>query len=208
MAQATLTLLMLYQRDDINASILNSLPRAAVFSNPNGRVPLNFRTGDPGFEFWDLETRSISYLFSHQFSDALTFRQNLRFAKKRQDSLWLYRRSLSSDRRTLDRNVWQPREDGDYLTIDNQLQWKLTTGKVKHILLTGIDYQKSSYQSRANFGGRARPLIDLFAPVYNQTITVSARPNRNNKNVIRQTGIYMAGSNQDWRFIPADWRAL
>ena len=72
-----LILLMHYQHDDINANFYNHAPRAAVFGNPNGRLPLSFRAGDPSWDIWNTEIRSIGYLFSHQFNDALAFRQNL-----------------------------------------------------------------------------------------------------------------------------------
>ena len=187
-----LTLLMLYQRDDINASILSVLPRAAVFSNPNGRVPLSFRAGDPGFEFWDRKTWSIGYLFSHRFNKALTFRQNLRFGDNKLDSLWLYRWSLNSDQRTLNRRAYQAEQDEDYLSIDNQVEWKLKTGIVKHTLLTGIDYNKFSQQIYTT--GHARglaPSIDIFAPVYNQIISIPINVQEDKNNDIRQIGIYL-----------------
>ena len=188
-----LTLLMLYQRDDINASVLSVLPRAAVFSNPNGRVPLSFRVGDPGFEFWDRKTWSISYLFSHRFNEALTFRQNLRFGGNKDDSLWLYRRSLNSDQRTLNRRKYRSKWDNDYLAIDNQIEWKLTTGTVKHTLLTGIDYHKFSeqYYTAGHRAGPAPPSIDIFAPVYNQIISIPTSSLDDGRTDMRRIGIYL-----------------
>lgn len=184
-----LTLLAHYQRDDINASILSIIPRDGVFSNPNGRVPLSFRVGDPGFEYWDRETWSLGYLFSHRFNDVLTFRQNLRFTNNKLDSRWIYRSSLGADQRTLNRRAFQSEEDAGNLTIDNQLEWKLTTGTVKHTLLAGVDYQKFSYTTRAASG--TAPTIDLFAPVYNQTISTPTTKSWDDDNDMSQLGVYV-----------------
>lgn len=184
-----LTFLANYQRDDINASILSVVPRAGVFSNPNGRVPLNFRVGDPGFEYWDRESWSLGYLFSHRFNDALTFRQNLRFTNNKQDSRWIYRSSLAADQRTLNRSTFQSEEDSDHLAIDNQLEWKFSTGTVQHTLLSGVDYQKFSDNARS--AGGVAPSIDLFAPVYNVVISNPTTVFWDDADDIRQLGFYL-----------------
>ncbi len=184
-----LTLLSHYQHDDINASILSIIPRDGVFSNPNGRVPLSFRVGDPGFEFWDRTTWSIGYLFSHSINDSLTFRQNLRYTKNKQNSRWIYRSSLDSDQRTLNRRSFASEEDSRILSLDNQLEWKTTTGIAEHTLLAGFDYQNFSDEGRA--AGGAAPTIDLFAPVYYQTIPASTSVFWDDEDDIRQLGFYL-----------------
>lgn len=184
-----ITILANYQRDDINASILSVVPRAGVFSNPNGRVPLNFRVGDPGFEFWDRESWSLGYLFSHRFNDALTFRQNLRFTNNKQDSRWIYRSTIAANQRTLNRSTFKSEEDSDNLAIDNQLEWKFTTGSIKHSLLTGVDYQKFSDNARS--AGGIAPSIDLFSPVYNVAISDPKTVFWDDADKIRQLGFYL-----------------
>ncbi len=140
-----LTLLMNYQRDDMNASWYNQIPRAAVFGNPNGRIPLNFRAGDPTWDLWNVKTWSVGYLFNHDFNDALSFRQNLRYINKNVNARRSWHNRPLKDQRILNRFAIQDRIDASYSwTIDNQLQWKLTTGTINHTLLTGIDYFKGS----------------------------------------------------------------
>ena len=184
----SLTILSHYQHDDLDASVLNVVPRDGLVSNPNGRVPLNFRVGDPGFEFWDRETWSLGYLLSHEFTDAVTVRQNLRYTKNELDSNWLYRRNLDSDRRTLNRWAMHAEESAKNLTLDNQLEWKLSTGRVEHTLLSGIDYQRFSGKSSAF--GDAAPSIDLFNPVYYQTIPTPSTAWWDDRQTIRQLGVY------------------
>ena len=185
-----LILLMHYQHDDMNAGFYNHAPRAAVFGNPNGRIPLSFRAGDPSWDRWDAEVRSIGYLFSHQFNDALTFRQNLRYSYKslKARRSW-HNRPLDSSQRILSRFSIEDRDNMDDVTVDNQLQWKLTTGSVEHTLLIGIDYRRPSRNGSLVYG--QAPSLDLFAPVYNQTFPAPTIPSRLQKVRLQQTGIYI-----------------
>ena len=184
-----LTLLMHYQRDDMNASFYNHVPRAAVFGNPNGRIPLNFRVSDPTWDLWDLEVWSIGYLFNHDFNDALSFRQNLRYINQNLNARRTWHNRPLKDQRILNRLAIQDRDDSYSWTIDNQLQWKLTTGTINHTLLTGIDYFKGSGNQYLVFD--AAPPLDLFAPVYNQIFPPPTTLSRDDKLDIQRTGVYM-----------------
>ena len=185
-----LTVFMHYQRDNMNAGFYNHAPRAALFGNPNGRIPMSFRAGDPSWDLWDIETKSIGYLFSHDFNDALTFRQNLRYTNGNLHA----RRSwhnlpLSSDQRLLTRFNFQERTNIYDITIDNQLQWKLTMDTVKHTFLIGIDHQRPSGNYINVFG--SVPPLDLFAPIYNQNFPAPNSLPLLEKTRFRQTGVYI-----------------
>ncbi len=184
-----LTLLINYQRDDMNAGFYNHLPRAAVFGNPNGRIPLNFRAGDPTWDLWNVKTWSVGYLFNHDFNDALSFRQNLRYINQNMNARRSWHNRPLKDQRILNRFAIQDRIDSYSWTIDNQLQWKLTTGTINHTLLTGIDYFKGSANQYLVFG--AAPPLDLFAPVYNQIFPPPTILDGGEKSNMQRTGIYM-----------------
>ena len=184
-----LTLLMLYQRDDINAGYINLLPRAAVFGNPNGRIPLNFRVGDPTWDLWNVGTYSVGYLFNHDFNNALSFRQNLRYINQNMNARWSWSLRPLKDQRIVNREGIQDRIDSYSWAIDNQLQWKLTTGAINHTLLTGIDYFKGSSNGYIAIG--SAPSLDLFAPVYNQIFPPPTTVLRDAKQDMQRTGIYM-----------------
>ena len=185
-----LILLMHYQHDDMSAGFNNHAPRTAVFGNPNGRIPLSFRAGDPSWDLWDAEIRSIGYLFSHQFNDALAFRQNLRYIYRSAKSRWVWHnRPLDSSQRILTRFNFKGRINNSDVMVDNQLQWKLTTGSVNHTLLIGIDYRRPSDYHKSFY--RQAPSLDLFAPVYNQTFNAPIIPSYLHKRRLQQTGIYI-----------------
>ena len=168
---------------------------------------LNFRISDPTWDLWDLEVYSIGYLFNHDFNDALSFRQNLRYINQNLNArrTW-HNQPLKSDQRTLNRFAIQDREDSYSWAIDNQLQWKLTTGTINHTLLTGVDYFKGSNNGYTAFG--SAPSLDLFAPVYNQIFPPPTTVSLGTQRKYAKNRHLYAGSNQDWRLVSAYWRAL
>ena len=95
---------------------------------------------------------------------------------------------LDSSQRILTRFNIADRTNADEVTIDNQLQWKLTTGSIDHTLLIGIDYRRSSANDSGGFG--QAPSLDLFAPVYNQTFPAPPR-SRQRIGTYEHTGIYI-----------------
>ncbi|WP_164557812.1 TonB-dependent siderophore receptor [Massilia atriviolacea] len=188
--KTSLTALAHYQHDDINATLVNVIPAAGLFGNPGGRVPSDFRVGDPGHENWDRKSAAIGYLFSHAVNDTLSIRQNLRYTRNELDSQWLYRRALAADRRTLNRSAFSAVEDANHISLDNQLEWKFSSGAVQHTVLAGIDYQRRTNDAVRHFGFAGVPALDLFAPKYNQVIPAQAL--FQSEDVVgRQLGVYV-----------------
>ncbi len=190
-ARTSLTALAHVQKDDINGTILSLVPAAGVFGNPNGRVPLSLRIGDPGHEFWERSTWSLGYLFSHSLGNEVALRQNLRYTRNSLDSQWLYRRTLAPDRRTLNRSGFAAFENAATLTVDNQLEWRVTRGDVRHTVLAGLDYQRRTNEALRNFGTVGVPALDLFQPVYGQA-AIPAQPLYQSEDARnQQLGVYV-----------------
>lgn len=184
----SITLLAHYQKDDLNSTIQNSLPAAALFNNPNGKVSSDFRAGNPGFEKWERDVASLGYALTHDINSALTFRQNVRYTRNELESRWLFRRSLDADQRILQRNAFVPTENADHFTIDNQLQWQFETDYVSHTLLGGVDYQNLSRDTDRFFGQSTS--IDIFDPVYGENIASPTARIQSQDTTERQLGIY------------------
>lgn len=185
----SITFLAHYQKDDLNSTIQNSLPAAALFNNPNGKVSTDFRVGNPDFEKWERNVASIGYALTHNVNNAVTFRQNVRYTRNELESSWLYRRSLDADQRTLQRNAFVPTENADHFTIDNQLQWQFETGQVTHTLLGGVDYQNLSRDTDRFFGQSTS--IDIFDPVYDESIAIPTAHIQSQDTTEKQLGIYL-----------------
>jgi iron complex outermembrane receptor protein len=169
----TLTILGHYQHDWTGWTTQFLPAEGTVFRNPNGRIPTNRFVGEPGFDRFNPTTYSIGYIFEHQANDVWTFRQNARYAGlDNKNQLVVYGLGLQNDLRTYDRagdlgNSWL-----NTFAIDNQAQAKFRTGPLAHTLLLGLDYQwyKLGDMGQEYLVGP----IDIFNPVYGQTLTPGA----------------------------------
>jgi iron complex outermembrane receptor protein len=186
----TLTLLTSYQNDPW-VGLYNLVPaRGSVQSNPNGRLPRSFYTGDPSFNTNEREQYSAGYLLEHDLSDAWTLRQNLRYLHTdgRLDQVSPLNNGLAANGRTLTRFVQAADENNDAFTVDNQAQAKFATGVVDHTSIVGFDYQRTSTEML--LGQALGPSLDIFNPVYGQTITRPAYTTTNSHQIARQYGLY------------------
>lgn len=121
----------------------------------------------------------------------MTIRQNVRHTRNGLDSRWLYRRALGADRRTLQRTGFGAFENAANLTVDNQLEFKISSGAAQHTVLAGVDYGRRTNEAVRHFGTAGVPALDLFQPVYGQT-TIALQPVYQSEDVRgRQLGIYM-----------------
>ncbi len=137
----------------------------------------------PGYEVFDRYQRSVSALFRHAFNDQVVL-QNQR-------SLPEHRAQLSPDLRraafattgtganrntdfsTITRGGGGADEDFDTLTADTSIAVTLGSGRVRHGLLAGVDYQNIEGENfqQFNTGVSSNPVtsipnLSLFAPTY------------------------------------------
>jgi iron complex outermembrane receptor protein len=185
----TLTVLTSYQHDPW-VGLYNLVPaRGSVQSNPNGQLPRSFYTGDPSFNTNEREQYSAGYLFEHELNDSWVLRQNLRFlhADGRLDQVAPLNNGLASNGQTLTRYVQATDENIDAFTVDSQAQAKFSTGTIDHTSIIGFDYQRTSFEQL--LGQATGPSLNIFAPVYYQTITRPAYTT-NTHQVARQYGLY------------------
>lgn len=175
-AQTSLNVQFVYQKDDGTGGNIKYVPAVGtLFPNPNGKIPRTLFTGDPNFEKWDRELLSIGYVFDHAFNDSWSVRQNARYLHTSLDMETIYGILLQPDDRTLSRTAFAVKEQSNTFAIDNQLVGTFTTGALTHELLFGVDgrYRKSKTLRRfasAFSPTFAPPTLDIFAPVYFQTI--------------------------------------
>ena len=66
--------------------MLGFLPwRGTLYGKPGGRIPQDFFVGEPDFDKYTAEQRSLGYQFEHAFNDTVTVRQNLRYTHSKVD---------------------------------------------------------------------------------------------------------------------------
>lgn len=176
------TLIAAYQRSPSGGGYSGVPAVGSVLPNPNGQLPRNINTGDPGYERYDHKAKSIAAMFRHEFNEHLAVRSNFRFQNNKLSYRQLYvggfattgtGANRNSDFSTIIRGGGGADEDFDTLTLDTGLNAKFDTGPFSHNVLAGIDYQRITGENvqQFNTGVTANPLtsipnLSLFAPVY------------------------------------------
>lgn len=176
------TLIAAYQRSPSGGGYSGVPAVGSVLPNPNGQLPRNINTGDPGYERYDHKAKSIAAMFRHEFNEHLAVRSNFRFQNNKLSYRQLYvggfattgtGANRNSDFSTIIRGGGGADEDFDTLTLDTSLNAKFDTGPLSHNILAGIDYQRITGENvqQFNTGVTANPLtsipnLSLFAPVY------------------------------------------
>ncbi|UVH56763.1 TonB-dependent siderophore receptor [Variovorax paradoxus] len=140
-------------------------PEGALISpNPNGSIPRERFIGEPGFDRYNRDAFSLTYLLEHQLNDNWTLRQNARHATLDIDYRQVYGTGFESDLRTLDRSAVRMKDRSRTTTLDTQLEGRFRTGPVEHTLLMGLEYQRQSSTTQTSVDPASS--IDAFAPVY------------------------------------------
>ena len=204
----SLTLLSEYQRDQ--TIYVYGLPSSGtILTNPNGGIPLELFTGEPGYDEYDNERYSIGYLLEHDFSNNLHLRHSLRTFRsdRTYDSISL---GQSSDQRIYARSAQDRRDASSALTSDTSLQYDWEAGNTTNTSLIGIDYIRQRHETERY--NRTAPPLNLFDPVYGSGDFGEPVPFAwSSKQRSEQVGLYaqnqmkvadkwvlMLGGRQDW----------
>ena len=171
--------------------ILNNRSGAAPFyiGAPNGR-PTNTLSGDPGFTRYSTNQASFSYKLEHHFNETWTARQNFRFQRQngRFNDLVTgeFEDNVSGD---MSRSALFSKERLDQTVLDTHLQAKLSTGPASHTVLVGIDWNRMEASLNLLAGGA--PTINVFNPVYFQSIPTPDIPFQDARQKLDQVGFYV-----------------
>lgn len=187
----SLTLLSRFQKGD-TASGAGFLPaEGTLLPNPNGKIPRDRFTGEPGQNDYDKTIASIGYAFHHDFASGVAFNQNLRYGKTDVDNNGgnVGAFGLAADQRTLLRYLFPNEDHTKTFGVDNNLQYGFDTGALQHTLLAGVDYRRSHDDYSSAFAFTA-PSLDIFDPVYGAPVSVPAYTSRTVQTQT-QLGVYL-----------------
>lgn len=159
-----------------------------VTSNPWGSISRERFIGEPGFDRYNRNAFSLTYLFEHKLDDHWTLRQNARRASLDVDYRQVYGTGFQGDQRTLDRTALRARDRNRTTTLDTQVEGRFSTGPIAHTLLIGMEYQRQS--SKLSSGITQAPSIDAFAPVYGAPVPEPAF-SAVSDNAVTQRGFYV-----------------
>ncbi len=130
---------------------------------PFGRIPTSFFAGEPGSDNWRRDQMMAGYQFEHSFNKDLTFRQNARYAHTNVTFSSFYGNGYSGYAQ-LARNAFVTRANAEQMNLDNQLEYKFSTGSMRHTALLGVDVKHYTLDDYQAFGAawgrwRSRPSI-------------------------------------------------
>ena len=178
----TFTVLGQFQRD-VNGVATQFLPaQGSLWYNPNGMLPASAFLGDPNDNSFTRSQFWLGYQLEHRFNDAITVRQNLRYASVNTNLAAVIATSLQPNQAVVNRVAYSVPELAQNWTLDNQALFKFNTGPLRHNVLAGFDYVWSGGQTKQGIG--AAPSLNMFQPVYWQqinqpTVTVSTGQKQN-----------------------------
>lgn len=160
----TLTLQALVQNDR-SGSTSQFFPWAGMITpTPQGLLPTDRFVGEPGWDRYDTDRRTLGWLFEHRLDSGWTLRQNLRWSRNDVDY-----RTLSGDSFTTP-GGWNGDLTGQrlfgrfadatltrtrLLALDQHVQGQVDTGSVRHELLAGLDIARYRKSGQAGFDAPA-----------------------------------------------------
>jgi iron complex outermembrane receptor protein len=187
----SLTVLGRFQKAETGSGAGFLPASGTLLPNPNGKIPRDRFTGEPGQNDYDKQLASIGYEFHHDFASGVAFNQNLRYGSADVDNNGanVGAFGLLADQRTLVRYLFPNENHTKTFGVDNNLQYVLDSGNVQHTFLAGIDYRRANDDYASAFDFNAPPL-DIFDPVYGAPVTVPAYTSHTQQ-VQSQLGVYL-----------------
>jgi iron complex outermembrane receptor protein len=169
----TITFLANYQKDKAGWG-LQFLPASGTLWPNNGRtIPVSFFAGVPAFDAFNTEIATAGYQLAHDFSDNITFRQNLRYAWQHNLEKVFYGAGYTDEAAGQYARVGSMSNSTvNSFAVDNQLQGKFNTGFFNHTTLIGVDYRNTSFRDIAHSVTTSIPDINVFNPVYSNDWTI------------------------------------
>ncbi|URI10225.1 TonB-dependent siderophore receptor [Aquincola tertiaricarbonis] len=174
----SLTLQGLVQNDKSGSTSQFFPWSGVVTANPNGKLPTSRFIGNPDWDRYDSQRRTLGWLFEHRFDNGWQLNQGLRYSRNTVDYRTTYGDSFSvpgdwaadpTGKRLLGRYASASYTQTRLLTLDQNLQGRVNTGAVQHDLLVGLDYARYRKTGTSGFAGSDPdqvPLIDAYNPVY------------------------------------------
>ncbi|MDI5985596.1 TonB-dependent siderophore receptor [Halomonas sp. M4R5S39] len=196
---ATSLTLHAYLHRDPQGGYHAGLPfEGSVVDRHGRRIANDFFEGEEAFERFERDQTMLGYEFEHRFSETLSARQRLRRTEADVQLAQVYAYGWASATE-LNRFFSGGEESLEALTVDNQLEARLTAGGVDHTLLLGLDHQRRDNDVLWTSG--AFPPIDAFDPRYGAQPTMMFPEVRQHRE-LEQSGVYL----QD-QLAFGNWRA-
>ena len=177
-----LTLIGLYQDEDIGTQTYLPMEKTLNASATDPKIPIDFFVGEPGFNHMKSDQTAGTVLFSHRFNDKVAIQSNTRYIGQSVDYGEVYGYGFptyaDAERTLLVRQFYVLDENYTVLNTDNNVAFDFETGSVTHRLLFGIDYTEFTQDRQEGFScpgftlppcwSSSPPPLDVYNPVYGQ----------------------------------------
>lgn len=178
----------------------------SVLPNPNGEVRRSFSPRGPVTDNLTAVGR-VGYRFEHRFNENLRLRNAFRYTfyddDDRDGAPDFFPLSLADDNRTLNREALIGSQFYDFYYLDTNLLGKFSTGSIDHQLLFGFNLSRNTIDLSYEFGIPAAP-VNIFNPVYDNTIFPTGVPTRDSFTTRDTLGVYL----QDQITLAENWKLL
>lgn len=182
-----LTVLANYQDADRSpliqfASLYGTLLPATGFGSGTF-LPDSLFIGEPGFDTFETEQRSITAMFRHRFNATWSMNANFRYLEgdaEYQHAWWAFDNfgngRYNADG-TINRTFYRAENELKTIALDTYATAEYALGQVQMRTILGASYTRGTYDSDIGYGAQVAP-IDPFNPVYAgfNPITVTDSP--------------------------------
>lgn len=163
-----ITLVGLYQKDDMGTQTYVPLSWSANAPSPDRKLPRDFFVGEPNFNRSNSEYQSAALLVDHRFGTGARFSSRTRYYEHEVDyaEVYAWGRPLFVDpEETLMARSYYILDEGYRgLNSDNNVAFGFSTGAFTHEVLLGVDYTLFKQDRQEGFG--ATEPLDLLDPQY------------------------------------------
>jgi iron complex outermembrane receptor protein len=163
-----------------------------VLPNPNGRISRSFNPQGPQANNFTTTGR-FNYRLEHQLNNNWRIRNAFLYSFYDDDDRGgepaIFNGSLAADQRTLNRRFFIGSQFFDDYYLDTNMLGNISTGSIEHQILLGFSLSRNEYNGNFEFGNAAP--VDIFNPVFDQTIASTGQPNFVRNETRDVLGIYL-----------------
>jgi iron complex outermembrane receptor protein len=163
-----------------------------VLPNPNGQIRRSFNPAGPQTDNFTVNGR-VGYRLEHRFNEDWRIRNAFLYTiyddDDRDGAPGFFNSSLAADNRTLNRGYGIGSQFYDSYYLDTNLLGEFCTGTVEHQLLVGFSLSRDESDVSFEFGDAAP--VDIFDPVFDQTVNATGIPTSDSFTTRDTLGIYL-----------------
>lgn len=157
--------------------------------------PQDWVSYSPDYDSLTRETTALGYMFQHEFSNGFTFHSKFRYtwlnATHDASGLWS---GTTTDGKTYPIYVFSTEDELQQLVTDNYITGDVMTGRVRHTITAGVDFQSSELDETYDRSGGDLTFdlstLQTLSPAEIRSVSLDAY-NSHTVTDFTQTGIYI-----------------